>query len=203
MDNALTQAASLTLDPLESVPQVPLGTQQTETRGRPAVHILPEDLAALSTGRTTRRDIAELYNCHPCTIRRRLLDFGLSQPGRPVYSDVQNPDGSTSRVYTPGTSSDLSELSDAKLDQVMRSIHDQFPSFGRRMIDGYLVAMGERVPRRRVEASYARVIGPSTSTFGPRRIERRVYSVPAPNSLWHHNGQHGKLSSELVLPIIS
>jgi hypothetical protein len=24
------------------------------------------------------------------------------------------------------------------------------------------------------------------------RIWRRVYSVPGPNSLWHHDGQHGE-----------
>jgi transposase InsO family protein len=27
--------------------------------------------------------------------------------------------------------------------------------------------------------------------FGARRIQRRVYSVPGPNSLYHHDGQHG------------
>ena len=67
------------------------------------------------------------------------------------------------------------------------------------MIDGYLMALGERVPRRRIEKSYLRVIGPPNNQFGDRRIERRVYSVPGPNALWHHDGQHGESLSSPIL----
>ena len=44
------------------------------------------------------------------------------------------------------------------------------------MVDGYLMALGERVPCRRILESFQRVIGPPVATFGNRRIERRVYS---------------------------
>jgi hypothetical protein len=60
------------------------------------------------------------------------------------------------------------------------------------MIDGYLMALSHCVPRQRIVDSYHRVIGPLLGVFGRRRIERRVYSVPDPNVLWHHNGQHGR-----------
>jgi hypothetical protein len=132
-----------------------------------------------------------LYHCHPRTIRRRLLEYGLSAPGPPVYIDEPQLDGSISRTYNVGSSSDLSLLSDRDLDQLILNIYNQFPSFGRRMIDGYLLQLGERVPRRRIIESYLRVVGPSPHNFGPRRIERRVYSVPGPMALVHHDGQHG------------
>jgi hypothetical protein len=162
--------------------------------GRPAINIRPEDLAQLTTGRITHEQVALIYNCSTRTIRRRLLDYGLSSPGPAVYVDEPQPDGTVIRTCSAGVRSDLSSLTDDELDQIMLSIYEQFPSFGRRMIDGYLLQLGERVPRQRVINSYLRVIGPSTSTFATRRIQRRVYSVPGPNSLWHHDGQHGKSS---------
>ena len=51
--------------------------------------------------------------------------------------------------------------------------------------------MGYHIPRSHLEASYARVHGAPANVFGVRRIERRVYKVPGPNSLWHHDRQHG------------
>ncbi|KAG6875746.1 hypothetical protein C0992_002551, partial [Termitomyces sp. T32_za158] len=158
--------------------------------GPPRIDIRPEHLASLSTGRTTHEQIATIYGCSARTIRRRLLEYNLSMPGPPVYTQELQEDGTIRRIYSAGVSSDLSQLSDNELDQLMLNIYEQFPSFGRRMIDGYLMRLGERVPRRRIEESYQRVIGPSTSTFARRRIQRRVYSVPGPNSLWHHDGQH-------------
>lgn len=120
-----------------------------------------------------------------------MLEFGLSEPGPPVYVEQQQPDGSVERIYSRGSCANLLQISNEELDATLLSIYEQFPSFGRRMIDGYLMALGERVPRRRIEESYLRVIGPPNNTFGNRRIERRVYSVPGPNALWHHDGQHG------------
>jgi hypothetical protein len=174
---------------------IALGSRPSHgTVGRPAVHIDPDELAMLSIGRTRRTQLALIYDCSARTIRRRLLQYGQSQPGPPVYIDEEQADGSVVRIYSAGSSSDLSQLTDNELDQLMVSIYQQFPTFGRRMIDGYLLLLGERVPRSRIEDSYHRAIGASSRTFGPRRIERRVYSVPGPNSLWHHDGQHGKLS---------
>ncbi|KAF5370510.1 hypothetical protein D9615_010348 [Tricholomella constricta] len=169
------------------------------TQGHPRIDIKPEDLARFSTGRATRQQIADIYGCSARTIRRRLVEFGLSSPGPPVYTDVQHTNGSIERIFSSGVSSDLSQISDAELDQVMLNIYKQFPSFGRRMIDGYLLRIGERVPRQRILDSYLRVIGPTTSTFATRRIQRRVYSVPGPNSHWHHDGQHGLIHWKIVI----
>lgn len=37
-------------------------------------------------------------------------------------------------------------------------------------------------------------IDPVQHVFQRISIRRRVYSVPGPNSLWHHDGQHGRFS---------
>jgi hypothetical protein len=195
MVDALETAVTVSADRPDVPPVQFGGILSSEPTGRPKFDIRPEHLAMLSTGRTTHQAIADLYQCSARTIRRRLLDYGLSAPGPPVYVDEVREDGSIFRVYSAGRSSDLSQMSDDELDDVMLTIYEQFPSFGRRMIDGYLMALRERVPRRRILESYHRVIGPPVSTFGNRRIQRRVYSVPGPNSLWHHDGQHGKSCS--------
>ena len=114
----------------------------------------------------------------------------LSEPGPPVYVEQEEEDGSKEWVYSRGSCANLSKATDEELDAILISIYEQFPSFGRWMIDGYLMALGERVPRWRIEQLYLRVIGPPVNEFGNRRIQRRMYSVPGPNALWHHDGQH-------------
>ncbi len=66
------------------------------------------------------------------TIRRRLLDYGLSLPGPPVYVEEILENGATHRVYSAGRSSNLSRLTDDEIDSIMLDIYEQFPSFGRR-----------------------------------------------------------------------
>ena len=195
MLDALDNARTVSSDPPDAAaPELGTRDSTSGSVGRPPVDIDPQTLAVLSAGRVSHRRLGELYNCHPRTIRRRLLEYGLSQPGPPVYTDRVQADGAIERFYYPGISSDLSQLTDDELDQVLLNMYHQFPSFGRRMIDGYLLQLGERVPRGRIEASYRRVIGPPPGIYGARRIQRRVYSVPGPMALLHHDGQHGIFS---------
>lgn len=199
MISALESSINTTRYPPDAPPIVLGNTVHSGKRGRPLVDIKLEDLTLLASGRTTMKDIADLYQCGARTIRRRMLEFGLSEPGPPVYTEQEQDDGSVNRVYSRGSCTNLSQATDEELDAILISIYEQFPSFGKRMIDGYLMALGERVPRRRIAASYLRVIGPPNNQFGNRRIERRVYSVPGPNALWHHDGQHGRSLCSFVL----
>ncbi|KAF7430680.1 hypothetical protein PC9H_006389 [Pleurotus ostreatus] len=185
--------AALTSNDVPDIAPQSLGTRSSGgRRGRPAVEIDREVLATISSGRRTRQEVADMFHCSARTIRRLLVSYGLSEPGPPVYSDVVDLDGTIRCVYSAGKSSDLSQLTDEELDGIMLQIYNQFPTFGRRMIDGYLMQLGERVPRQRILDSYNRVIGPPQGVFAPQRLHRRAYSVPGPNSLWHHDGQHGE-----------
>ncbi|KAG1805149.1 hypothetical protein EV424DRAFT_1330412, partial [Suillus variegatus] len=158
MIQELDAATTVSSDPPDASP-ITLGSHvQGGTVGRPSIDIIPSDLAVLSSGRVSRRRLAELYHCHPRTIHRRLLEFNLSPPGPPVYVDEQQPDGVVNRTYHRGSSSDLSTISDAELDRLILELYHQFPSFGRRMRDGYLLQLGYHIPRSRIEASYLRAV---------------------------------------------
>ncbi|KAJ7124393.1 hypothetical protein C8R44DRAFT_734882 [Mycena epipterygia] len=41
-----------------------------------------------------------IFNVSARTIQHRALEYGLVQPGMPVYTDTPQPDGSVSRIYT-------------------------------------------------------------------------------------------------------
>lgn len=165
-------------------------------RGRPRKIVNPDALEAItSSSRATRDRVGQVFECSGRTIRRRLIEYGMSPAGPPVYETTQEPDGTYIQTFYPGSSADLSSLSDDELDALMQQIRTQFPSFGRRMIDGYLMQLGQRVPRRRINESFSRLFGPSNRRFAQRTIQRSTYSVPGPGSLWHHDGQHGMHSS--------
>ena len=84
----------------------------------------------------------------------------------------------------------LSAISDDQLDGVVKDLRSAFPRAGASMIDGMLRTFGLRVPRDRIRLSLNR-IDPVHRVFDRIRIRRRIYSVPGPMSLWHHDGQHG------------
>ena len=74
------------------------------------------------------------------------------------------------------------------------------------MLFGRLKAAGYHVPVERIAASYLRVHG-APGSFGGRAVHRRAYHVAGANSLWHHDGQHGKPTSiyhlyVLTLPLL-
>jgi hypothetical protein len=195
MMSSLTDTITSTPDPPDQPPPDLKRFIYTGKPGRPKLDIRKEDLNVLSVGRTPRTTIAAQYDCSARTVRNRLLEFQLSKPGPPVYEDIPQSDGSYARVYRPGVCSDLSLISDEELDQLIRDVYERFPSFGRRMIDGFFMQDGYRIPRGRLLQAYDRVIGPPANRFGPHRLVRRAYSVPGPNSLWHHDGQHGMFIS--------
>lgn len=191
MLNALDDAVHLSADPPDHDPPQLSYTAHTGRRGRPRVDIEPELLEiALSMRGSTH--LASVFGCAPRTIRRRALEYGLAEPGPPVYVDYTDDEGNTTRFFTAAIG-DPSGLSDDELDAITRQILETFPAFGRRMIGGHMKHLGHDVPRRRIQESYTRVHGPPVhGAFGLRRIQRRVYSVPGPNSLCHHDGHHSK-----------
>jgi hypothetical protein len=189
MLNAIDDASRASADPPEAhiIPVAQL--VHTGLQGPPSIQIDPTFLAASMPLRGPAH-IAAIVGCSARTVRRRGLEQGLVEAGSPVYVDFANEDGTTTRFWTSSTSS-VSNLSDDDLDALTAQILETFPNFGRRMIDGHFRHLGHRVPRRRLQESYTRVHGPPLGAFGPRRIHRRVYRVPGPNSLCHHDGQHG------------
>lgn len=84
----------------------------------------------------------------------------------------------------------LSRISDSELDTILISLRVHFRRAGITILRGMLRQLGHHVSRRRIQEALLR-IDPIQRTFGRTTIQRRVYSVPGPNALWHHDGQHG------------
>ncbi|KAG6906726.1 hypothetical protein DXG01_012416 [Tephrocybe rancida] len=193
----LQEASRLSLDPPEAPFHSLTSTVSTGQPGRPRIEI---DSNILTLGLELRgpTHLAQVFNCSSRTIRRRALELGIVTPGEPVYVDYEHEDGTIHRIYRSSAGAS-STLNDDSLDEIMSYILEAFPSFGRRMIDGHLKHLGHHIPRSRIQASYQRVCGVPRNRFGPRRIQRRVYSVAGPNALWHHDGQHGLIRYKIVI----
>jgi hypothetical protein len=161
-------------------------------RGRPRFHIDPTFLSFALESRGPK-GIANVLGCCPRTVRRWALDFGLLEAGEaPLFGEVLADNGTTqyTRLNTPRHTR-LSDISDDELDRVLEQILQIFPRYGRGLIDGDLRSRGLLVSRTRITHSYLRVRGPPPP-FNQHRIVRRQYNVAGANSLWHHDGQHGK-----------
>ena len=79
----------------------------------------------------------------------------------------------------------FADISDAELDQSVTAVKEQMPDIGERMVTGALRSNGIHVPQRRVRQSLHRVDPINIALRWMPRIQRRPYSVPGPNSLWH------------------
>lgn len=162
---------------------------QGET-GRPRIHIDPVWLReALNMRGPT--GVAEVLGCHARTVRRRAVEEGILEPCPPVFEYVADENGTIFRRYMGSFTGVISTMTDDELDRIMSEALQIFPNFGRRLLRGYFLSCGHRIPEQRVKDSYHRVSG-STGVFGRRLIRRSKYRVPGPNSLWHNDGQHGK-----------
>ena len=81
----------------------------------------------------------------------------------------------------------LSTLCDNALDALILQLRAHFRQAGISMLDGMLRRSGYHLPRHQIRESLMR-IDPVHCVFQRIWICHRVYSIPGPNSLWHHNG---------------
>lgn len=85
----------------------------------------------------------------------------------------------------------VSSLTDEDLEGLIRQIRVHMPTAGLSILSGSLRSMGHIVPQQRIRHALLQ-IDPVRRIFGRQPIQRRTYNVAGPNSLWHHDGQHGK-----------
>lgn len=185
-------------------------------RGRPHIYIDPEFLAWAYTQRSVS-SIARFVGVSRRTVVNILADYGITQTSasgaNPFSAEASTSSGdsedaildpllaeysnlSTSSLEDAAislehpTTAAVSTLTDDELDTVLIGLRQHFRRAGLTMLLGMLRSLGHRVPRERIRASLLR-IDPVHRVFDRIRIRRREYSVPGPNSLWHHDGQHG------------
>uniref|UniRef100_A0A3B1IPT3 Integrase catalytic domain-containing protein n=1 Tax=Astyanax mexicanus TaxID=7994 RepID=A0A3B1IPT3_ASTMX len=98
--------------------------------------------------------------------------------------------------------SDLfNSIGNEELDAKVHEILSYHPNTGYKMMVGHLNARGIRIQRRRVQEAMHRVDPEGTlmRTFQLQTLHRRKYSVPAPNSLWHIDGNHKLIRWRIVV----
>ena len=198
-------------------------TIQTGTRGRPRIHIDPVFLEWAYSQRTTS-GIARFLHVGRSTVRDALIDYGITEPqSNPFPNQIQDgsmepgdfvedhlldpdlplPTPLSDEILTSGNgpiaatvsfTGPVSSLLDSALDDLIQRLRSHYRRAGLSMLDGMLCHLGHRVPRDRIRESLM-CIDPIQQVFQRICIRRHVYSVPGPNSLWHHDGQHGITNS--------
>ena len=123
MTHHLDQARQVSSDPLEDPVIEFVQTVRTGKRGRPRVEIEPSLLLTALTLRA-KTQIAKTAGCSTQTIRRRQLDYGISEP-TPNHSQAQQTGGPNG-----GSLLQSRDISDEELDWWLLIIIQDFPSFG-------------------------------------------------------------------------
>jgi hypothetical protein len=190
-------------------------TIHTGNRGRPSLQIDREFLQWAYSLRSIS-SIAHFLGVSRGLVRQQLVEHGIAEPQSQPFmlsaeytddgvgggnDDVLDPSGDVSSStrttppsdnmhFTTSYTSPQSAILDNELDDLVIRLRRHFRRAGVTMLGGMLQRLGYRISRERITQSLVR-IDPVQRVFQRIRIRRRVYSVPGPNSLWHHDGQHG------------
>ena len=103
------------------------------------------------------------------------------------------------RLRELGVSSAYTQLNDVELDEVMYTLIRRFPNNGVVMMWGHLRSLNIFVPRIKVRNSLLRISVNLVEARQSMTLQRRVYSVPAPNCLWHIDGLHCLIRWRIVI----
>ena len=135
--------------------------------GRPRCNIEKEELHRLCDIYHSWGKVASTLGVSERTLRRRRVEFGMT---------ISDPSGPR-KTYT--------EISSNDLNTVVKEILDILPDAGQTYVIGALTQRSIHIQRHRIRAAIEEVDPVSRSLRRTIRIVRRVYSVPAPNSLWY------------------
>ena len=184
---------------------------RTGNRGRPRISIDPVFLQWAYAHQSTS-GIARFLNVNRDTVCNALLDYGIAEPqDAPLFGSPAgtSPSGSSDdlldpEIPQPGSlpsnilnyaaeqptlsfTRPLSGMTDGELDNILVHLRSHYRRAGISMLDGMLRRLGHHLPQECIHASLIR-IDPIQHVFQRIWIRRRVYSVPGPMSLWHHDG---------------
>ncbi|XP_041864185.1 uncharacterized protein LOC121654221 [Melanotaenia boesemani] len=145
--------------------------------GRPPLDIPISVLTTFAMAGLSTHEIAHRFGVSSSTIQRRLSEEGLRR----------------SDLYSPITNDDL--------DALVMGIQRAHPNAGYKIMLGHVRSRGIHIQRHRLRASMRRV-DPEAILMRRLTIQtarRRQYNVPAPNSLWHIDGNHKLIRWRIVV----
>ena len=142
--------------------------------GRPRVDVDLDDVEFLCSLKLSLTKVAALLGVSRSTIYRRMAEEGRVIGGYTV-------------------------ISDNALDLLIRGLKSDHPHDGEVMIAGHFTRVGVRLPRARLRASIHRVDPQGVAERSRRAIQRRVYSVPHANYVWHIDSNHKLIRWRMVI----
>ena len=134
--------------------------------GRPRYCIEKEQLEHLLDLNFDCPSIANMLGVSLRTIRRRMTEYDLSIRG--CYSDI----------------------TDARLEEIISDLKHLYPTCGYRIMDGLLRQRGIRVTQSRLRDALHHTDPHGTVVRFSDLVHRRKYHVPGPQSIWHIDGMH-------------
>lgn len=143
-----------------------MSTAPTAGPSRPRFDIPSEQLEYLVDHGFTVPQMAPMLGVSTRTVERRLSSYNIN----------------IRRQYTI--------LTDSELEGVIWEILQQYPTCGNQQLQGYLVSRGFRVQQSRLRDMHRRIDPEGSIMRRLSVLHRRVYSVPAPRSLYHIDGNH-------------
>ena len=154
--------------------QVP--TTIPTSKGRPSISVELDDIKYLLALGFTKSKIAEV--------------LGISR--KTLYNKI---------AACPNTDEfcKYSEVTEAQLDVIVRSVKREYPNDGEVMVAGHLLRLGYRVQRSKLRASIHRIDPEGTAERRSIAIRQRACHVSAPNEVWHIDGHHKLIKWRLVI----
>ncbi|KAK6987957.1 hypothetical protein R3P38DRAFT_3445779 [Favolaschia claudopus] len=166
--------------------------------GRPRIQIDP-DFLRWAYGHRSTASIAQFLGVGRSTVRNAVLAEGI--PDLPLPESEEFPPDIRNLAQPTSFTGPVSDIFDDELDMLLLRLRTHYKRAGLSMLGGMLRRLGHRVPTQRVRESLLR-IDPVRRIFERIRIRRRNYRVLGPNSLWHHDGQHGFDWGSLLPPFV-
>ncbi|KAF8185877.1 hypothetical protein K438DRAFT_1836458 [Mycena galopus ATCC 62051] len=117
-----------------------------------------------------------------------VLDPDLPNPSGDFPAEVE--ELAASSQPTASFTGPMSDISDDDLDMLLLRLRTHYQQAGLSMLNGMLHQLGHRIAIERIRQSLLH-IDPVWQIFECICIRRRDYCILGPNSLWHHDGQHG------------
>lgn len=90
-------------------------------------------------------------------------------------------------------------ISESELDELLKGIKCDHPNIGEVVLQGHLLHTGIKVPRAKLRAAIHRIDHANTMCRRSTTIQRRVYTVPHPNAVWHIDGNHKMIRWRLII----
>ena len=143
-----------------------LTTTHNSRTGRPSYEIDIEQVKLLRGYYFKWESIAKIFGIHRTTVWRKLNDCDF-------YAE-----------------SNVS-LSNGELDNLIKSIKNEHPFSGERIIIGILRAKGVLVQRWKIRESIHRTDPINAAIRWIQKYPKWIYNVPGPNSLWYNDGNDG------------